>query len=181
MVDSRWNRLAAISELVERGDPSRMGRTALMKFLYLLKEVRGVPLDYRFTLYTYGPFDSAVLDDLSYAEALDAVESELVYYPGGYGYEFKPGQENGNIREKAKDFLFEYADDFDWVVRAFGGRRAGELEMVGTIVYVARSCSARGEEVSPDEVASKVVEIKPYLDFGIVRCEAEQLREAGYL
>ena len=75
-----WNRLGLICSLVEKSE-GRAGRTALMKFAYFLKELKGVPLDYRFTLYTYGPFDSRVLDDLSYAEALEAVEGKLVVFP----------------------------------------------------------------------------------------------------
>jgi hypothetical protein len=36
-----------------------------MKCLYFLQTVRRVPLRYHFGLYTYGPFDSDVLIDLS--------------------------------------------------------------------------------------------------------------------
>ena len=79
MDDSVWNRLGLICSLVEKSK-GKAGRTALMKFAYLLKALKCVPLDYRFTLYTYGPFDSDLLDDLSYAEALEAVQSSLVHF-----------------------------------------------------------------------------------------------------
>ena len=83
-----WNklqdaRLAVIAELVSRAPAGHVGRTAIMKFCYLLQVVRGVPLGYHFTLYSYGPFDSGVLSDLSTAETLKAVESSVVYYGGG--------------------------------------------------------------------------------------------------
>ena len=61
-----WRVLGALKS-DEGGEHGRAGRTALMKFVYFLKELKGVPFDYRFTLHTYGPFDSRVLDDLSYA------------------------------------------------------------------------------------------------------------------
>ena len=63
-----------------------------MKCLFFLKVLKNVPLPYSFRLYTYGPFDSDVLDDLRYAEALGAVESTLVAYPGGRGYEYQRGR-----------------------------------------------------------------------------------------
>jgi len=83
-----WLRLGILAELVARSN-NKLGRTALMKLAFLLQTVRGVPLGYNFRLYTYGPYDGDVLDDLGQAEAMKAVESSLVAYSGGYGYEFQ--------------------------------------------------------------------------------------------
>lgn len=177
---AKWNRLAVICDLVKRSK-SDIGRTALMKFLYLLKEIRGVPLEYRFSLYTYGPFDSSVLDDLRYAESLDAVKSTLVRFSGGYGYVFSSGPALENITFRAQDFLSENEGDIAWVVDTFGGRSASELEMIGTIVYVDRGALGRGEENTLAELAKKTIEIKPHLDPGVVKCEAERLFNASYL
>ena len=46
-------RTAVLTALVTRA-PKSPGRTALMKFAYLLQMVRGVPLGYRFRLRNYG-------------------------------------------------------------------------------------------------------------------------------
>src|SRR5450432_1407815 len=86
------DRLAMITELVSRAPAGYVGRTALMKFCYLLQTVRQVPLGYRFTLYSYGPFDSEVLSDLGTAEAMHAVKSNVVSYPGGYGYRIQKSE-----------------------------------------------------------------------------------------
>lgn len=180
MDKAKWNRLAVICELIARSGPG-IGRTAVMKFLYLLKEVRGLPLGYRFTLYTYGPFDSSVLDDLRYAESLGAVESTLVHYPGGYGYEFTPGPEVERITSRARDFLADHDDDIGWVVQAFGMQSAADLEMISTIVYVDRSAEGRGRTNTLDELSRKTVDIKPHLDPNNVRREAERLRAETYL
>jgi hypothetical protein len=82
MTDKMLERVALIADLVSRA-PRRLGRTALMKCLFFLKVLKGVPLPYHFRLHTYGPYDSDVLYDLQYAEYLGAVESALVAYPGG--------------------------------------------------------------------------------------------------
>jgi hypothetical protein len=60
-------RIGLIAYLAKR---SPIGRTALMKYCYFLQALRGVPLGYNFSLYSYGPFDAAVLSDLGDAEAL---------------------------------------------------------------------------------------------------------------
>ena len=86
--DHGWRlRLAILSTLVKQA-PQKPGRTALMKFAYLLQTVRGVPLGYRFELYNYGPYDSTVLSDLSQAVTLKAMKSATVNYTSGYGYQY---------------------------------------------------------------------------------------------
>ncbi len=47
-------RLSVIEALIAKSK-RRLGRTAIIKCLYFLQEAEGVPLGYRFTLYTYGP------------------------------------------------------------------------------------------------------------------------------
>ena len=180
MDDSVWNRLGLICSLAEKSK-GKAGRTALMKFVYFLKELKGVPLAYRFTLYTYGPFDSQVLDDLSYAEALEAVEGTLVRFSGGYGYEYSLDSKGGEIKERARDFLDQYDKEIDSVVREFGSKNTGELEMISTIIYVDRSAKERESSNSIDELSPKVVGVKPHLDLDVVRNEVESLHERKYL
>ena len=180
MDDSVWNRLGLICSLAEKSK-GRAGRTALMKFVYFLKELKSVPLDYRFTLHTYGPFDSRVLDDLSYAEALEGVEGTLVRFSGGYGYEYSLDSKGEELKNRAQGFLAEYDEAIDSVVQEFGSKNTGELEMISTIIYVDRSAKERESSNSIDELSEKVFKIKPHLDLEVVRNEVESLHERGYL
>ncbi|MDI3312583.1 MAG: hypothetical protein QJR05_14315 [Thermoanaerobacterium sp.] len=52
----------------------RLGRTALVKLIYILQEKFNVPIGYDFSLYTYGPFAKEILDDLDYLSYLDAAK-----------------------------------------------------------------------------------------------------------
>ncbi len=83
--DAQMVRLALIAALVgqaaDRG--ITIGRTALVKCIYLLEEIKGLRVGYDFRLYTYGPFDAKVLDDLQYAESLGAVEADLFIFLAG--------------------------------------------------------------------------------------------------
>ncbi|MCE2452589.1 MAG: hypothetical protein J4F48_07065 [Nitrospinae bacterium] len=180
MDDSVWNRLGLICSLAEKCK-GKAGRTALMKFAYFLKELKGVPLAYRFTLHTYGPFDSQVLDDLSYAEALEGVEGILVPFPGGYGYEYTIGPKGEELKQHAQNFLGAYDEAISLVVGEFGSKTAGELEMISTIIFVDRSAKERESSNSIDELSNKVVGVKPHLELDVVRNEVESLHEREYL
>lgn len=129
------NRLGLFAELAE-ATKGNLGRTALMKLCYFLQARRGVPLGYKFTLYSYGPFDSDVLSDLQTAENLAVLRAGIEYYPGGYKYDIQPDEKSGVAKVLAKDFLFEHKQDIEWVAGTFGGRTSTELELLSTIVYI---------------------------------------------
>ncbi len=90
------NRLAVITWLAENA--AGLGRTALMKYCYFLQVLRGVPLGYRFSLYSYGPFDSDVLSDLDSTESIGGVTSFVEYFPSGYGYRIVPGERSKAVK-----------------------------------------------------------------------------------
>ncbi len=155
-----WNRLGLIVKLVKK-EP-RLGRTALMKYLYFLKELHHVPLEYCFQLYAYGPFDSDVLYDLDYAESLKAVQSELQIYPmGGYGYKISKGPKADEITQKASKFLETYNAKIDQVISDFQGSTASELELIATIIYVDRELHQQTETVTIQDIIDKTHKIKP--------------------
>jgi hypothetical protein len=162
-----WNklqddRLAVITELVSRAPAGHLGRTALMKFCYLLQTVRGVPLGYRFTLYSYGPFDSGVLSDLGTAETLEAVKSSVVRYPGGYGYRIKKGERADATVETGVSLLREHKSSIDWVLAEFGSHSSSDLELESTIVFVDREAGRKTEKLSIPELAQRVNDVKPH-------------------
>src|SRR5258705_8499893 len=98
-------RLALLPVLAERVAAGHIGRTALMKYMYFLQTVRAVPLGYNFSMYSYGPFDSDVLADLSSAETMRVVEVTPVEFSGGYGYRIRPGARAETAKRDAATFL----------------------------------------------------------------------------
>lgn len=173
-------RIAVIAALIRRA-PSGFGRTALMKCLYFLQTVRGVPLGYNFRLYTYGPFDADVLSDLSLSERLSAVESDLSQFPGGYRYELRGGGAAERTIEGGRDFISLYDKDIEWVVQVFAGRSAIDLESASTLVFIDRSIAENGRNVSLRELAQKVHEVKPHLDWRMIEKEARNLKQHALL
>lgn len=162
MTEQQQKRLAIIPALVESSPQRQIGRTALMKSMYFLQILRQVPLGYRFTLYSYGPFDASVLSDLSTAESLGAVESRTVFYSGGYGYDIRLADKSKWLKRRAEDFIDKHEKDVRWVMQKFGKLNSAQLELVSTIIYVDREAAEKSKKVSLHSLARQVREIKPH-------------------
>jgi hypothetical protein len=147
-------RLALFSEVAHE---VRLGRTAFMKLCFFLQESRNVPLGYQFSIYSYGPFDSDVLTDLSTAVQMNVLKSTPVYYPSGYGYEYSLGSDE-SVRTLATEFLQANRESIRWATTNFGKKTAAELELLSTTLFVAKFNN-------PKDVAalvSQVQLIKPH-------------------
>ena len=155
-------RLGLLPVLAEQAPAGHIGRTALMKYLYFLQVLKNVPLEYNFSLYSYGPFDSDVLADLSTAEALNIVEVTPVEFSGGYGYQIRAGSRSVSAKERAGLFLKSYRNEIDWLLATFGKFNSAELELASTIVYVDRELEDHGQTAVENEVATRVCNIKPH-------------------
>ena len=147
--------------LAERGTAGHIGRTALMKYMYFLQTIRGMPLGYDFSMYSYGPFDSNVLADLSSAEAMGVVQVTPVEFSGGYGYRISPGIRASAAKNETKAFLTAHEEDIAWLFTVFGSFNSAELELASTIVYVDRELMERNECQPVAGVVNRVGEIKP--------------------
>jgi len=146
-----------------------------MKYMYFLQVVRGVPLGYNFSMYSYGPFDSDVLADLSSGEMLNIVDVTPVEFAGGYGYRIRPGARADSAKRNAAQFLVEYSNDVDWLFSVFGKLNSAELELTSTVVYVDREFADRKQRGSVSDIAARVNEIKPHFTREQVQGFVEEL------
>jgi hypothetical protein len=162
MNETNKARLALLPVLAERVAAGHIGRTALMKYMYFLQTVRAVPLGYSFSMYSYGPFDSNVLADLSSAETLNIVKVTPVEFSGGYGYRIASGPNAESAKKNASQFLMDHGKDIDWLLSVFGTLNSAELELTSTIVYVDREFARTGTRSSTSDIAARVSEVKPH-------------------
>lgn len=177
----QWQlRLSVLSDLVARAK-TKLGRTAIMKLAYFLQTLRGVPLDYHFRLYTYGPFDSDVLDDVGRLESLGAVKSQLVIYPSGYGYNFSPGAKREKVEKLTGRASSAYQNELTWVLDEFGGYSAADLELLSTIVFAKQEAVQKGESITHRELARIVGEIKPRFEVSYIMQTIAKLDAKGLL
>jgi len=164
-------RTMVLTALVKRS-PKSPGRTALMKFAYLLQAVRGVPLGYRFRLYNYGPYDEQVLADAREATTAGLLKSQLVTYSHGYGYEFSPGDNaDGDLSDQA-EFLAGCSVDIDWVISNFGNDSASRLELISTLVFAL--CD-KNKKLERSQLIDRVHEIKPHFSKVIIGEIADEI------
>lgn len=174
-------RAAILARMVMKAPERKLGRTQVMKLFYFLQELKGVPLGYDFRLFTYGPFDSDVLGDISAANRGGTVEETAVFYSRGYGYDIKPGP---RAADADRDFERRYGDLVplvDDTVGKFGGFGAAELELRSTIFFVYREGVQNGSPFSPNVVASRVGEIKPHFDSATILNRIGEMRADGIL
>jgi hypothetical protein len=175
-------RVAVLTEIVRQ--TGEIGRTSLMKMVYLLQTVKKVPLGYDFELYLYGPYSAQVLDDLSIAVFWGALQEEYYSTRNGYGYRITLGgsaknpPQNEQIRRSRTE---PYKEAVRWVVEKFKNYTASEMEAVGTLVWIDREVRDNRETLSMDKLLDIAVEIKPNFPREGFQQLAEKLVEEGIL
>jgi hypothetical protein len=173
-------RLGLIPVLAERHPAGHIGRTALMKYMYFLQTLRRIPLGYRFSMYSYGPFDSDVLSDLSTAEGMNIVSSTPVSFSGGYGYEIRPGASAAAVKQGIDRFLADHESDIEWLFREFADLNSADLELASTVVYVDQEFS-EGQDLSSANILTRVQEIKPHFSMARIQSSVDSLCAKGLL
>jgi uncharacterized protein len=180
--ERKWlERVALMAALVDKAPGQTLNRTAVMKLAYFLQVLRNVPLGYDFRLYTYGPFDSDVLDDLGYARIFGAVKERTITQYDGYRYQIKPGKRSAHVQEKSGSWLDQNREAIDWVIQEFGGLTAPELELYSTIVFADRENLKEGKTVSLEELATQANRIKPRFPFSYVLNKSRKALDRGFL
>lgn len=169
-------RVAFMVEIASRkqGLQSRLGKTAVQKLLYLLQAGTGVQLGYRFDIYTYGPYDSAVMRDIDYAAWTRMLS---VKYEGDMGYEITPGPDAGVLEGYRQAIREEVGEKLERVFAHFGKSSASELELRATVLYVAKD----EPSLSDNELIARVSGLKPRFDSAQIAGALEDLRATGLL
>ena len=139
-----------------------IGKTAMMKCLYLLQTIEKVPLDYSFEIYSYGPYSSDVMSEIDYASQNGYIDVSSIIYPTGqYGYNITCGAKGETPPFEAESMVVEYQTQIDNIVHTFAGKTAKELELLSTIIYTACMYKKNDWNMSQTEICESVKEIKP--------------------
>ena len=116
-------RMSLISEIVKQ--KPALGKTAIMKFIYILQQIYKVPIGYDYEIYTYGPYSSEVMEDVRLAVNFNAIDMDTVTFPSGHlGYELKPTDSTNGIISKEQNFVDLYRDNISNVISIFGDKNA---------------------------------------------------------
>lgn len=147
-------------------------KITIQKIIYFLREV-GIPLQYKYEPYIYGPYSSDLNADLRSL----ALWKELSYFDNTYllsdDIEFESMDENqlNLIAEKIDEFSYAIDNDFSF----------DSMEITGTAIYCHQALKSvgitpddenvmaefknwKGDRYTDDKILSKYYKIKPLLN-----------------
>jgi uncharacterized protein YwgA len=133
-----------------------LGRTALMKLVYLLQEGSGVPVGYDFRLYSYGPYDSQVLQDLDILRQFGLLQEESVQEENYQWNKYLPANEDPDINEES-ELLNGNRKTIDDLIKNYGNNNARTLELYATTLFVLRD----KRDSNKNNILKTIQEIKP--------------------
>jgi uncharacterized protein YwgA len=158
-----------------------IGKTAMMKCLYLLQTVEKVPLDYSFEIYTYGPYASSVMNEIDDAHQNGYIDMSGVSYPSGqFGYDIVCS-DKGNAYLSGSTFIDGYSAQIDNIVNVFAQKSAKELELLSTVVYVVCLHDENNWETTKESICEAVKGIKPHFTYEEIAENYDFLSTNDYL
>ena len=167
--------LLALAEAL-RASGSWTSETHIQKSTYFLENLVGVPLDYDFVLYKYGPYSFDLTAEITAMQANDILSLQLQAYP--YGPTYVPGSASRLLRASYGHVAARFAAQINFVAAKLGPKPVSELEKIATASYVSR------EERIGDR-AMRIRALKPYIlpaeaeraveEFDRIRGEAREL------
>lgn len=110
------------------------GETHLQKSIYFLQELAGVPMGFDFILYKHGPFSFDLRDELTAMRADRLIEH--VFRPAPYGPSLGPTKSGSNVYNHFPVTVKKYSGELEFVADRLGNKGVGELERMGTALYV---------------------------------------------
>lgn len=150
------------------GKHPNTGKTAIMKFAYLLQTLYDVPFGYEFEIYTYGPFSQTVMSDLEFAEFSDYIDIKPIQYDSYSGYCIDETSDGKECAAKNHEFLDCYESQILKVLDFFGNKNAKQLELYSTVVFVAKSTLLETKKIDKVSICRTVQEIKPHFSAEVI-------------
>ena len=151
----------------------QFGKTVFMKLVYLLQEVYKVPLGYRYTLYSYGPFSPEVSAELDRSKLQGGVDITYAGNDGGFKITSGPGASQAIGNSNAP--ISEYAGKIEKLVEQFGHFRAKDLELRTTVTYIWNLARPSSDPDTQD-VINLVRELKPHFSAIEIQTAVDELK-----
>ena len=142
-----------------------MGKTAVMKTIFMLQQVKHMDLGCEFSIYTYGPYNADVMEDIDELVSDGLLTSSAT----------DSGEEAvSNLKDQDAAALKEILD----FVR---GKNAKELGLYSTIIYIEDWYLKNKKANSVSAIVKKVHEIKPHFSEETIQNAYTCLSAASFL
>lgn len=155
-----------------------MGKTAVMKAVFMLQQVKGIPLGYDFSIYTYGPYASDVMEDIDELVFEHFLSSKMYLYNNYVGYCLRVTE---GVKQADAPLETGEAQALEDVVGFVHGKTAKELELYSTIIYVDDLYQKNKWPGGKTQIAEKVHEIKPHFSMDTIQAAYGSLKEIAYI
>ncbi|MFZ0773519.1 MAG: hypothetical protein WCA49_08580 [Candidatus Sulfotelmatobacter sp.] len=166
-------RIASIVELVQNA-PTRLGKTQVQKLVYFAQQC-GIPLDYKYEIYHYGPYSFELSHEMGSLDSLGVLNIQSD--PNGFGFDISAGKFAQRFKLEPK-----YQRKIEKILDHFGRNTPAELEVKATVHFVnsiVRRKISSGKARS--EVVQKVHALKPrFTEDFIKRCYSD-LERANWI
>lgn len=167
-------RVAAIVALVQNAR-ARLGKTQVQKLVYFVQDC-GVPLQYKYEIYHYGPYSFELSHDLGSLDSLGVLN--VVSDPGGFGFDISVGKFAEKFRLEPK-----YQKKVEKVIDQFGLNSPAQLEVKATIHFVYSVIRKTGLSAGKtrSEVIQKVRALKPLFAEDFIKGCYSELEQAHWI
>ena len=140
------------------------GETHIQKSTYFLQEMLGVPLDFNFIFYSYGPYSFDLNDAMT---ALRCDQLITVKPRDPYGASLLPADKASAFLDRYPKTRKRYAAAVRFVARKLGAKKVVELERLATALFV----QLQSPGASVEKQAAEIHRLKSHVS-------KEQAREA---
>jgi uncharacterized protein YwgA len=146
--------LSLIEHLRSRG--GWCGETHIQKTTYFLQELMGVPLDFDFKIYKYGPYSFDLKDTLISMRA----DSMLGLIPNDpYGATLVPGKLIEQVKNRFPKTLEQFESQITFVANKLSDKKVAELEAISTALFIQQN----EEMKSIKRLTQRLLELKPHI------------------
>jgi uncharacterized protein len=164
-------RSAVLVELVSNA--RNIGKIQLQKLVYFLQQ-EGVPLEYQYEMYHYGPYSPELAANLSTLDALGVLDVSADQT--GYGFHINPGTFAEGYSAPKK-----YEEKLNRVLSSFGNDSASQLEVKATLHFVNSIIAKKRKQGSEDLVIKKVKELKPQFSEKFIKSCLNDLKRNNWM
>lgn len=151
-------RQALLLELIDQlhQHDSWCGETHIQKSTFFLQEMLGVPLDFNFIFYSYGPY-SFDLNDAITALRCDRLITVKPRDP--YGANLLPSEQARGFLDRFPKTRKKFENPMRYVAKQLGGKKVVDLERLATALFVLIKDSDKPSE----KQAAEIHRLKPHV------------------
>lgn len=146
----------------------QLGKTQFQKLIYFLQE-QGVPLEYKYEIYHYGPYSFELANDLGSLDTLELLDVSTDV--SGFGFNIQLGGHAESVQ-----WPEQYESQLQFVLDTVGSDTPSQLEVKATTHFVKKVLEKRGQDSRKEIVVEKVRQLKPHFSDGFVSKCYDELR-----